>query len=105
MAVAVGGSQVILAWTEGDAGAIGFRVERATGDGHRRRFVEIGGVGQHVTAFSDWGVRPRTTYRYRVHAWNAAGNSASSLVVEVTTPGGEQESSADEYPILPEDGG
>ena len=95
MAVAVGGGQVILAWTECDAGGLGFRVERADGTGSACLFYEIGGVGTHVTAFRDGSVKPRTTYSYRVHAWNASGDSSPSNVVEVTTPRAETELPAD----------
>lgn len=86
VAVAVGGSQVLLAWEEGENNAIGFRVERTAGNTPCGRFKEIGGVGPHVTAFRDRSVKPRKTYSYRVHAWNASGDSSSSNVVEVTLP-------------------
>lgn len=86
MAVVVGGSQVILAWTECGAGGLGFRIERAEGIVSAGPFTEIGGVGPHVTAFRDGSVKPFTTYSYRVHAWNAAGDSSPSNVVAVTTP-------------------
>jgi hypothetical protein len=43
-------------------------------------------VGPHVAAFRDGSVEPRTTYHYRVHAWNASGDSSPSNVVEMTTP-------------------
>jgi hypothetical protein len=82
----VGGSQVILAWTECGAGGLGFRIERAEGIGSAGLFSEIGGVGPHVSAFLDGSVKPCTTYSYRVHAWNATGDSSPSNVVAVTTP-------------------
>ena len=88
VAVAVGGCQVILAWTEcGDgAGGLGFRIERADGHNPCKQFVEIGKVGPHVAAFRDGSVDLRTTYHYRVLARNASGESPPSDVVEVTTP-------------------
>ena len=89
MAVAIGGCQVILAWTECGAGGLGFRIERADGIGSDRLFSEIGGTGAHVAAFRDGSVKPRATYSYRVHAWNASGDSSPSNVVEVTTPQAE----------------
>jgi hypothetical protein len=95
VAVAVGGCQVILAWTDCGAGGFGFRIERADGNGPFCSFVEIGGVGPHVTAFYDGSVRPRTTYFYRVHAWNASGDSSPSNVVELTTSQDETELPAD----------
>jgi hypothetical protein len=88
VAIAIGGSQVILAWTEcgAEAGGLGFRIELAARHGPCKSYAEIGKVGPHVAAFRDGSVAPRTFYQYRVHAWNASGNSAPSNVVEVTIP-------------------
>ena len=93
--VAVGGCQVILAWTECGAGGLGFRIERADGIGSAGLFSEIGRVGPHVAAFRDGSVKLHTTYSYRVHAWNTSGDSSPSNVVEVTTPQAETEPPAD----------
>ena len=95
VAVAIGGSQVILAWTECEVGALEFRIERADGIGSSGPFSEIGRTGAHVAVFRDGSVDPRTTYHYRVHAWNASGDSPSSNVVEVTTSQIETEPPAD----------
>ena len=95
VAVASGGCQVILAWTECRAGGFGFRIERAACHSPCKPFVEIGKVGRYVTAFSDRSVDPRTTYHYRVRAWNASGDSLPSNVVEVTTLPAEMESPGD----------
>jgi hypothetical protein len=86
VAVAVGGSQVILAWAEGGAGALGFRIERSPGNDPRGPFMEIGGVGTHVTAYRDGSVESRSTYSYRIRAWNLHGDSSPSGVAEVTLP-------------------
>lgn len=91
VAVAVGGFQVILAWTECEAGGLGFRIERADCHSPCNRFAEVGEVGPHVTAFRDGSVDPCTTYLYQVHAWNVSGDSSPSNAVEVTTPKGETE--------------
>jgi len=96
VAVAVGSRQVILAWTECGAGGLGFRIERAAGPSPWKRFAEIGEVGPHVAAFRDGSVEPRTSYHYRVHAWNATGDSSPSNMVEVTTPEAGAEPSAEE---------
>ena len=95
VAVAIGGSQVILAWTECEVGAFEFRIERADGIGSSGPFSEIGRTGAHVSAFRDGSVKPRTTYSYRVHAWNSSGVSSPSNVVVVTTPQAETEPPAD----------
>ena len=86
IAVAVGDCEVLLAWTECGAGGHGFRIERADGIGSAGPFSVIGGVGPHVAAFRDGTVKPRTIYSYRVHAWNASGNSLPSNVTAVTMP-------------------
>ena len=88
VAVAIGGCQVLLAWTECgvEAGGLGFRIERSVCHSPCKPFAEIGKVGSHVTAFRDGSVEPCTTYHYRVHAWNSSGVSSPSNVVEVTTP-------------------
>jgi hypothetical protein len=97
VAVVVGGRQVILAWTEcgTGSGGLGFRVERATCGHPWERFVEIGKAGPHVAAFRDGDVDPGMTYRYRVRARNASGDSSPSNVVEVTTPQDDTEPTAD----------
>lgn len=91
VAVAVGGWQVILAWTECGSGGLGFRIKRADCNSPCTPFVKIGEVGTHVTAFRDGSVTPRMTYSYRVHARNASGDSPPSDVVTVTTPQDETE--------------
>jgi len=88
VAVTVGGSQVILAWTECGTGpgGLGFRIERSDCHSPCTQFAEIGKVGPHVAAFRDGSVDPCKTYRYRVRAWNASGGSSPSNVVEVKAP-------------------
>jgi hypothetical protein len=95
VAVASGGCQVILAWTERRSGGLGFRIERTVCHSPCKPFVEIGHVDWYVTAFSDRSGDPRTTYQYRVRAWNASGVSSPSNVVEVTTLQAEMEPPAD----------
>src|SRR5512141_2413753 len=91
VAVAIGGSQVILAWTECEVGALEFRIERADGIGSAGPFSEIGRTGAHVAAYRDGAIKPRSTYSYRVLAWNSSGVSSPSNVVVVTTPPAETE--------------
>ena len=95
VAVAIGGSQVLLAWTECEAGAPTFRIERADGIGSGCLFSEIGRTGVHVAVFRDGTVNSRASYSYRVHAWNDSGASLPSNVVEVMTSPVETEPPAD----------
>lgn len=50
----------------------GFRIERSANGG---AFSQIAQVGANATAFTDSGLARRTTYAYRVCAFNASGNS------------------------------
>jgi hypothetical protein len=59
----------------GDAETVG-------GDAGRGRKGDADGA--NVTSYTDTGLLPRTTYRYRVYAYNASRNSAYSNTVEVT---------------------
>ena len=83
---AVSPPQIDLAWTDNSTNEDGFSVERCTGAGCGD-FVQIGSVGPNVTAFSNPGLAANTTYRYRVRAFNAGGNSDYSLEAEATTAG------------------
>ena len=58
VAVAVGRYQVLLAWAEGAGGAFGVRIERAAGNDPCGRFLDIGGVAPHITAFRDGSISP-----------------------------------------------
>lgn len=95
LAVAIGGHEVILAWTESRPDGSGFHIERADGIGPGCLFLEIGRTGVNVAVFRDGSVKPGSTYSYRVHAWNATGDSSPSNVVGVTTPQAGTEPPAD----------
>ncbi|MBC7962608.1 MAG: multicopper oxidase domain-containing protein, partial [Steroidobacteraceae bacterium] len=60
------------------AGEIGFRIERAVGNGP---FSVLRTVLANSTTFSDLTVAANTMYRYQVVAFNAAGDSISNIVV------------------------
>jgi hypothetical protein len=49
-------------------------------------FTEIATLGAGTTTFGDSGRSSRTTYYYRVRAFNSVGNSAYSNTASVTTP-------------------
>ncbi len=81
-AAIVSGSQVDLTWTDASTNETGFRIERASTA--NITFAAISSVSGNVTLFSDVTVVPNTTYRYRVIATNAAGDSAASNVITIT---------------------
>jgi hypothetical protein len=83
-AQAVSSSQINLTWVDNDNNETGFVIQRCTGS-KCTNFAQIATVGANVTSYSDTGLAARTTYRYRVYAYNASGNSAYSNIVKVTT--------------------
>ena len=68
----------VVTWADRSADETGFRVERARGASGP--FMLVGVVGKNATQFVDTQLRPGTTYRYRIRAFNAAGGSAASGV-------------------------
>lgn len=74
-----------LAWDD-VAGESSYRIERSA-DGENG-WTAIGTNGQDVTAYTDGGLEPGTTYFYRVVAANEGGSSPPSNVVSETTKKG-----------------
>jgi len=72
-ATAVSASQINLTWTDNSDNEDGFRIERKKGSGGI--WSQITTVGAGVTAYSNTGLSRRTTYYYRVRAYNSGGNS------------------------------
>jgi FtsP/CotA-like multicopper oxidase with cupredoxin domain len=98
LSAAAAGTPVVplvnLSWTDGTPAnapstpgnpqnEIGFRIERALGNG---AFAFLANALANATAYTDAAVLPVTQYRYRVTAFNAAGNSVSNIQT-VTTLG------------------
>jgi hypothetical protein len=79
---AIGSTQINLAWTDNSDNELGFSVERRT---RQSAFAVIGTVASGVTAFSNTGLQPNTTYEYRVQAYNPAGASAYSNTARAKT--------------------
>src|SRR5205823_6611060 len=72
-AAAVSGSQINLSWTDNSNNEDGFRIERKKGSGGI--WSQIATVGAGITAYSNTGLSRRSTYYYRVRAYNSGGNS------------------------------
>ncbi|HEY9285529.1 MAG TPA: M36 family metallopeptidase [Pyrinomonadaceae bacterium] len=73
-----------LSWTDNSTNESGFKIERCTG-ANCTNFALIGTAGANVTSVSNSNLARRTTYGYRVSAYNAAGDSAYSNVSYATT--------------------
>lgn len=78
-------NQVSLHWTDTADNESGFKIERCQNKGCSN-FVEIATVAADVTDYQDTGLQANMRYRYRVRAYNDAGNSPYSNKANITTP-------------------
>jgi hypothetical protein len=76
---------VSLAFTDNASDESGFRMERRQGEA--APWAKVGDLAANVTTFEDQGLPPSTSYRYRVFAVNAKGDSNPSNVATATTQG------------------
>jgi PKD repeat protein len=83
-ATAVARNQINLSWTDNSNNETGFKIERCKGSSCTS-FVQIATVGADATTYSSTGLNRNTWYRYRVRAYNAAGNSAYSNTASAKT--------------------
>ena len=83
-ATVVSSSQVRLTWRENIDNETGFRVQRRQDDSSE--WVVVGTTAANVTTFLDAGLKPTTTYHYRVTALNNRGSSTFSNKAMATTP-------------------
>ena len=84
LASAFSKTQVNLSWADNSGNESGFAIERSTRA--TSGFSQIATVAANQRTFSSTGLKSRTTYYYRVRAFNAAGNSAYSNTASATTP-------------------
>jgi thermitase len=75
------GSGVSLAWKDNSSNEDGFQIERKTGS----TWQVLTTVAANTKTFKDASAARRTTYTYRVLAFNVAGGSPYSNQVSVTT--------------------
>ena len=82
-ATTVSSSRINLTWHDNSDNETGFKVQRRpAGSSH---WIEAGTTAANATTFSDAGLEPSTTYRYRVQAFNSAGTSTFSNEAVATT--------------------
>ncbi len=84
VATAISRSQIKLTWTDNSTNETGFRIQRCKGS-TCTNFAQIATVGANVKSYSNTGLAANTTYRYRVYAYNSAGNSGYSNIAPATT--------------------
>jgi hypothetical protein len=75
-------SSASLSWWDNSSNETGFKVERTTNGSN---WSEIAVVGAGSTSYTDYGLAAGTSYGYRVHSTNSAGDSAYSNVSWMTT--------------------
>jgi len=75
-------TSVTLSWADNSSNENGFSIERKSGTSWR----QVGWVGANIRSFRQTGLVSGVTYKYRVLAFNGAGNSATSNQVSVRTP-------------------
>jgi len=85
IATVISRSQINLSWTDNATNETGFRIERCKGS-TCTNFAQIATMGANVTTYANTGLNANTSYRYRVRAYNASGNSAYSNIAVATTP-------------------
>lgn len=82
VATSVSDSQVDLSWSD-LSNELGYILERKNPNG---TWTLVTSVSADVTQYRESGLAGGTTYTYRMHAYNSAGNSADSAEVTATTP-------------------
>jgi predicted phage tail protein len=84
VATTVSRTQINLSWTDNSDNESGFKIERCKG-ANCTNYAEVAQVTANVTTFANTGLTKNTTYRYRVRAFNAGGNSAYSNATSART--------------------
>ncbi len=80
-ATSLGNLEIRVGWSDASTNEDGFRIERAVG---QSAFLTLTTVGAGTTAHTDTGLTEGQEYRYRVVAYNAVGDSASSNTASAT---------------------
>jgi preprotein translocase subunit SecB len=73
---------IALGWTDNSDNEEGFNVE-ISGDGIHFSFLD--NVGSNIKEYAAGGLKPETTYYFRVNAFNSYGNSGYTNVAKATT--------------------
>ena len=81
--IAIGSTQVALAWTDNSTNETGFEIERSITPGNGYTVVHT--TGPDETTYTDTGLTPTATYYYRVRALSTSGASVYSPELTVVT--------------------
>ncbi|MCX6857774.1 MAG: fibronectin type III domain-containing protein [Verrucomicrobia bacterium] len=81
-------NRVELGWTDQSTNEQGFKIERRVGSGAWSQVATVGAVSGGDVFWTDTTTQPKTTYSYRVRAYNSLGNSGYTNEATGTTPAG-----------------
>ena len=81
--IAIGSTQVALAWTDNSTNETSFEIERSITPGNGYTVVHT--TGPDETTYTDTGLTPTATYYYRVRALSTSGASVYSPELTVVT--------------------
>ena len=73
-------NSISLSWADNSNSETGFKLERCQ-NSNCTNFQQLPAFGANITSYTDSGLKANATYRYRIRAFNAAGNSAYSNMV------------------------
>jgi len=74
-------NSIAMSWADNSANEAGFYIERLNG----AAWTQVGMVGANLTTYTEPGLARKTTYTYRVQAFNADGVSAYTASASGTT--------------------
>ena len=77
-------SSISIAWTDNSSDEDGFRIEKCTG-ANCSDFVWLANMPTNVNSITEWGLGKNKTYKYRVCAYNSAGDSGYTNTTTATT--------------------
>ena len=75
--------KVVLSWTDNASNESGFNLQRSS---NGVDYAMIATLGANTIAYTDTNVSAKTSYYYRVNAYNSVGTSAYSNGVNAVTP-------------------
>ena len=77
-------SSISIAWTDNSTDEDGFKIERCTGS-NCTDFQLLATMPTNVASITDWGLSKNRTYKYRMCAYNSAGDSCYTNTTTATT--------------------
>ena len=83
LSATVSGLNITLNWLDNANNEDGYKLERSLYGS--KTFEEIAMLSSNVTTYEDTDLPSGTEYEYRVRAYNIAGNSTYSNIIQVTT--------------------